>query len=47
VMDALREVGYDDYLTAELGLYRTYPEQMLRDTVQAIEEIMKTSSTTS
>ena len=45
VMAALREVGYDDYLTAELGLYRHYPEQMLRDTVHAIEELMKTSST--
>ena len=47
VMAALREVGYDDYLTAELGLYRHYPEQMLRDTVHAIEEIMKNSSTVS
>lgn len=41
VIQALREVGYDGYLTAELSLYRYAPEQMLRDTAGAIEAILK------
>jgi hexulose-6-phosphate isomerase len=32
VMNALRGVGYDDYLTAELAGYPQYPEQMVLDT---------------
>ncbi|RLF04155.1 MAG: sugar phosphate isomerase/epimerase [Thermoprotei archaeon] len=36
VMRALREIGYDDYLTAELPPYRLFPEKMLRDTASAL-----------
>src|SRR5256885_725559 len=32
VRAALLEVGYDDYLTAELPLYPSYPDQMVYDT---------------
>lgn len=32
VMNALRGVGYNDYLTAELASYPQYPEQMVLDT---------------
>ncbi len=36
VMRALREVGYDDYLTAELPPYRFFPEKMLADTASTL-----------
>jgi len=32
IMNALRGVGYNDYLTAELAGYPQYPEQMVLDT---------------
>jgi hexulose-6-phosphate isomerase len=41
VRAALREIGYDDYLTAELPLYPTYPDQMVRDTARHIERIVR------
>jgi L-ribulose-5-phosphate 3-epimerase len=40
VRTALREVGYDDYLTAELPLYPSYPEQMVIDTAAQIARII-------
>ena len=43
VMRALREVGYDGYLTAELAPYRHFPEKMLRDTAGAIGELISSA----
>jgi len=40
VRAALREVGYDDYLTAELPLYPTYSDQMVIDTSHHIDRII-------
>jgi len=40
VRSALREVGYDDYLTAELPLYPAYPDQMVFDTAAHIGRII-------
>jgi hexulose-6-phosphate isomerase len=37
---ALREIGYDDYLTAELPLYPTYSDQMVLDTSHHIDRII-------
>ena len=39
VMKRLRQTGYDGYLTAEVGGYRTYPEMGLREIARAIEAI--------
>jgi len=39
VMAALREVGYDDYITAELPPYPQCPEQMVYDTSAALDKI--------
>ena len=33
-------VGYDDYLTAELPLYPTYPDQMVFDTANHLARII-------
>jgi hexulose-6-phosphate isomerase len=41
VRAALLEIGYDDYLTAELPLYPAYPDQMVRDTSVHIDRIMR------
>jgi len=41
VLKALRTIGYDDYLIAELPLYRFYPERMLFETVKNIERIIQ------
>lgn len=40
VRAALQEVGYDDYLTAELPLYPSYPDQMVLDTSRHIDRII-------
>jgi hexulose-6-phosphate isomerase len=39
VMAALREVGYDSYITAELPPYPQLPDQMAHDTSAALERI--------
>jgi hexulose-6-phosphate isomerase len=41
VVSALRGVGYDGYLTAELGAYKQYPEQFVRDTAAQLEQIAR------
>ena len=40
VMNALRGVGYDGYLTAELAPYHQYPEQFVYDTATHLECII-------
>ena len=39
VMTALRDVGYNGYVTAELPTYPTCPEQMVRDTSAHLDRI--------
>lgn len=39
VMDGLRRVGYDDYVTAELPPYSVAPEQMIIDTSAHLDKI--------
>jgi hexulose-6-phosphate isomerase len=41
VMNALRGVGYDDYLTMEVSAYPQYPEQFIRDSGAQLEAILK------
>jgi hexulose-6-phosphate isomerase len=41
VMNALRGVGYDDYLTAEVSSYAQYPEQFVRDVGADLEAIIR------
>ncbi|MCS7192512.1 MAG: sugar phosphate isomerase/epimerase [Armatimonadetes bacterium] len=41
VIKALHEIGYDGWLTAELPPYRWASDQMVRDTAQHIERIIK------
>jgi L-ribulose-5-phosphate 3-epimerase len=38
---ALREIGYDDYLTVELPLYPTYPDQMIIDSSHHLDRIIR------
>ena len=40
LMDALKSVGYDDYITAELSPYPTNPTQLIRDTSAAMDYIL-------
>jgi L-ribulose-5-phosphate 3-epimerase len=40
VREALREVGYDDYLTAELPLYPQFADQMVFDTANHLTRII-------
>ncbi|MBV9468274.1 MAG: sugar phosphate isomerase/epimerase, partial [Abitibacteriaceae bacterium] len=40
VIEALREVGYDNYITAELPPYPQQPEQMVHDTSNAMTRIL-------
>jgi L-ribulose-5-phosphate 3-epimerase len=40
-INALRGVGYDGWLTAELGPYRQYPERFVFDTAAQLEEIIR------
>lgn len=41
VVNALRGVGYDGYLTAELAVYAQYPEQFVRDTAEHLARIIE------
>ncbi len=41
VMAALRGVGYDSYITAELSTYKQYPEQFVYDTAAQLEAIVR------
>jgi L-ribulose-5-phosphate 3-epimerase len=40
VMDALRQVGYDDWITAEMGTYAHYPNVLLQNTSNAMDQIL-------
>ncbi|MCM8809460.1 MAG: sugar phosphate isomerase/epimerase, partial [Candidatus Omnitrophica bacterium] len=40
VIKALKEIGYDSYLTAELGPYKYYPETKIYNTSLAIDKIL-------
>ena len=40
VRAALAEVGYDDYLTAEMAPYPLFPDQMARDTATHLDRII-------
>ena len=40
VMAALREIGYDGWITAEMGAYRLYPETILPNTSAAMDKIL-------
>jgi hexulose-6-phosphate isomerase len=39
VMKAFRDVGYDDYIVAELGAYKVFPTKMLSDTASSLGKI--------
>ena len=41
VMAALREIGYDGWITAEMGVYRHYPETVLSRTSVAMDKILQ------
>lgn len=41
IMNALRGVGYDDYLTAELSQYTQFQEQMVLDTGAHLQRILE------
>ena len=40
VIEALREIGYDDYLVAELSAFKFFPEKMLVDTASSLDRIL-------
>jgi len=40
VMEAFRSVGYDDYVTAELGIYKSCPEQAIYDHSARMDRII-------
>jgi hexulose-6-phosphate isomerase len=40
VMAALGDIGYDDWITAEMGVYRHYPETILQNTSAAMDKIL-------
>ena len=39
VMKAVRDVGYDNYVTAEMPPYSSIPEQMVYDTSAHLDKI--------
>lgn len=41
VVDALKRVGYDDFITAELPSYQTCPDQMFYDTARHLKRIIE------
>jgi len=41
VRQALRDVGYDDYMTVELPLYPSYPDQMVIDSSHHLDRIIE------
>lgn len=45
VENALIEVGYDGYITAEMSPYPSHPEQMIRDTSKHMDLIFKFKDT--
>lgn len=40
VMAALKDIGYDGWITAEMGMYRLYPEAILHNTSMAMDFIL-------
>lgn len=40
VMKQLKNIGYDDYVTAEMGVYRDYPDQTVYATSIAMDKIL-------
>lgn len=40
VMKAFREVGYNDYIVAELGAFKCFPTKMLQDTASSLAKIL-------
>ncbi|KPJ64518.1 xylulose 5-phosphate 3-epimerase [candidate division KD3-62 bacterium DG_56] len=40
VVKALREIGYDSYITAELSPYRNHPQQLIRHTAASLAAIL-------
>lgn len=43
VINALRGIGYNDYLTAELAGYRQYPELFVYDTARQLDALVKSA----
>ena len=41
VMSALKKIGYDDYITAEMGTYKQYPDQILFNTAASMDRIIR------
>ena len=41
VMKAFREIGYDDYITAEMSPYKNYTDQILYNTSGAMDRILE------
>lgn len=39
VMEALKNIGYNDWCTAEMGFYKDYPQTLLKVTSLAMDEI--------
>ena len=40
VMEQLEKVGYDDYVIAEMGIYKNYPDQTIYTTSIAMDRIL-------
>lgn len=41
VMDQLKNIGYDDYVIAEMGAYKDYPDQIIYSTSMAMDKIIR------
>ena len=41
VMDEIRKIGYDDFITAELDAYKDFPFNLLKETSEAFDSIYK------
>lgn len=41
VMEQLEKVGYDDYVIAEMGIYKNYPDQTIYTTSIAMDRILE------
>lgn len=44
VIEYLKEAGYNDYLTAELSPYKSFPRKLAEDTASSLEYIIKRKS---
>jgi hexulose-6-phosphate isomerase len=44
VIKALKEIGYTDTLTAEIGIYGTDPHQAVYDTANQLDAILKSNA---